>query len=272
MQKKKLIAALALSFCLFNGTCLAEQPKAAEYRAILNSGTFFIEYKDNFTTRILVAKNGERLERTNYKPPGWTTFLNPLGALFGGGTPKNPEVMYKDGNFYQFKNEKEATILSEEHLTDENLDPRQGWNGIGQKLALPAEFTIFAADPAYRPNSAALSAPIFRESFKKTVDDKNYICDRYVCNISHADGSTEAEFIYDALYDAKGNLVMITSAVLADGIEYPNNKLVIKKILAEVPKGTFEVSKKTKIYAAGNGDMNDLLEQPVQVATMEGIE
>ena len=271
-MKRNLIAtAIALSFSLCVSAASAEQPAAETYRQIFQSGTFYVEYKDDYTTRIIASENGQRMERTSYNTPGWVTFLNPLGALFGGSGPKQPEVMYKDGNYYQFKEDNKATVLSEEHLADENLDPRQGWNGIGQKLALPIELAIFFWEDPYRDKTAAIAPPKFLGTDKKTIDKKEYICDRYVCPIKRADGNDEAQILYDALYDAEGNLVEIRSSVLINGTEYPNNKVIVKKILPEVPKGSFAISKKTKIYAAGNGDMNDLLEHPVQVGQMEGL-
>ena len=272
MKQNKLITTLMLACCAYVGTCHAEQPKAAEYRAILNSGTFYVEYKDNFgNSRVVAARDGQRMERMNYNTPGWVTFLNPLGALFGGSAPKNPEVMYKDGYYYQFNSDKEATVLSESHLSDENLNPRQGWSSLGQKLALPEELTIFYPDSAFRGVSYAVAQPQFAETLNKTVDEKKYVCDRYISPIVHADGSEAARLVYDALYNDKGELVLITSSVVMNGTEYPHNKVAIKKILAEIPKDAFSISKKTKIYAAGNGDMNDLLEQPVEMK-MEGLQ
>ena len=271
MVRKKLcamITALSLSMSL---PVHGEQPAAETYRQIFQSGTFHVEYKDAYTTRIIASEKGQRMERTSYNTPGWVTFLNPLGAIFGGGGPRHPEVMHKDGNYYQFSEDNKATMLSEEHLTDENLDPRQGWNGIHQKLALPIELAVFFWEDPYRDKAAAITPPQFVSSSKKHADNRDYDCDRYSCLIKTADGNAEAQILYDALYDDKGQLVEVQSIVLANDIEYPNNTVKIKKILPEVPQNAFAISKKTRIYAAGNGDMNDLLGQPVQIGQMEGL-
>ncbi len=273
MKKQWVSVALGLSIAIGGSPAGAEQPAAETYRQMFRSGTFCVEYKDEYTSRILAEENGQRMERTSYNIPGWVTFLNPLGALFGGSGPKHPEIMYKDGNYYQFTEDNRAIVLSKEHLADENLDPRQGWNGIDQKLALPVELAIFFWKDPYREKTPAIAPPEFVASSRKLVDGKEYDCDRYACAIKRADGGGDgdAKLLYDALYDEKGQLVEIQSLVLLGGTEYPNNRLRIKRILPEVPKGSFAISKKTKIYAAGNGDMNDLLDQPVQVGQMEGL-
>ena len=77
----------------------------------------------------------------------------------------------------------------------------------------------------------------------------------------------DVRLIYETLY-IEGNLVEIHSSILQNEILYRVNKLQIKKILGEIPKGAFKIDKKTKIYSAGVGDMYDLTSQLVQVENL----
>ena len=271
MKKQIFATALSLSLMVSLQPVSAEQPAAETYRQIFQSGTFYVEYKDKYTTRIISEKDGQRMERTNYETSlSWMKFLNPLGMLFGGGTPKHPEVLHKDGKYYQFTEDDKATVCTDEQLEEENLNPREGWSTIGQKLALPTELSVFFWTDPYRTQSAALSAPEVTWSGKKTYDGKEYDCDRYTSPIHSAAGDTEANYIYDMLYQ-NGRLVEIRSYIERNGEGYPINTLEIKKIEGKVPEGLFKIKKNTKVYAAGTGDMNDLLEQPEQIGTLEGI-
>ena len=49
---------------------------------------------------------------------------------------------------------------------------------------------------------------------------------------------------------------------------YPLNVLEVKKIATDIPNGVFEIEKNTKLYSAGFGDMDDLLERPKQIGVI----
>ena len=268
MCRKILIALVALISLSF-GTCNAEQAAAETYRKIFHDGNFYVEYKDKWGTRILAGKNGTRVGRMHYEfQSGAIAMLNPIGMLFGGGESKNPEVMYREGKFYHFVAKDKANVCAEKNLRAENLDPRQGWNAISQRLALPDELAIFFWEDKLRWRSASMNAPTFQESLQKNISGKNYDCDRYTCEIKTLSGGDVAKLIYDAIYK-DGQLFRVESYILRNGNEYSLNVLQIKKIQAEIPKGSFKIYKNTKIYAAGVGDINDLLENPVQIGTLE---
>lgn len=267
MYKKFLTALIAL-ISLSCSYCNAEQAAAEGYKKMFRAGNFYVEFKDKWGVRILAGIGGIRLERMRYDfEAGSIALLNPLGMIFGG-EDKNPEVMYKDGKFYNFVEKNKANVCDEKHLYDENLDPRQGWNKIFQKIALPDELAIFFWNDIYRRNMPSLTAPKFSESMKKSFKNKEYDCDRYTCEIKTSSGGDVAKIIYDAMY-SEGKLFRVESYVFRSGQLYPLNVLEIKKFQSEIPKGTFKIYKNTKLYAAGIGDINDLLEKPVQIGTME---
>ncbi len=260
---------LALLFSIFNfNVANAEQAAAAEYRRIFQSGNFYVEFRDKWGTRILAGKNGMRMERMRYDAEsGSIAWFNPLGAIFHK-EDKNPEVLYRDGKFYQFFEKKKAAVCDADKINHENLNPRSGWNKISQKLALPDELAIFYWEDSFRWSTPAIDAPTFKESVKKKVDGKDYDCDRYVCEIKNLAGKETASLVYEMFYK-DGNLFRAESYLVRSGTIYPLNVLKVQKIQSEIPADTFKIEKNTELYAAGMGDIEDLLEKSVKIGTME---
>lgn len=268
MNKIFLAVAIILIFCSCNAAN-AEQAAADEYRKIFSSGNFYVEFKDKWGVRILAGKNGARMERMRYHfESGGMVWLNPLGAMFGGGEAKNPEVLYKNGKYYQFVAKDKANVCDENHIHDENINPRSGWNKISQKLALPDELAVFFWKDPFRLKSNAIAAPTFTNSFKKNLDGKEYDCDKYTCNVKTADGKISAVLVYELIYN-EGKLFRVESSILRNGKTYPINILEIKLIQEKIPDGVFKLNKNTKLYAAATGDMYDLLETPKLIGVME---
>ena len=88
----KIALMIFLLMMMICNTVAAEQDAAQEYREIFGSGNFYLEFKSKWGTRIIASQNGTRMERMNYTfENGALTWLNPLGALFGGtGNRKSP--------------------------------------------------------------------------------------------------------------------------------------------------------------------------------------
>ena len=266
MQKFFIILFTLVSLMDINYV-FAEQPAAEKYRQMFASGTFYLEYKDSHESKVLAAFDNKRMERITYIKMNWVTYFNPLGALFGGSGSKCPEVLYQNGKYYQFIDEDAAIVLPENKLNDENLDPRQGWNLVTKKLAIPTELSVFYWSDPYFKKSNSIEVPKFSKSTKKTIDNKEYDCDIYISEIK---GNTTVKILYEMLY-LEGNLIEAHSSILQDENKYLINRLQIKKILGEIPKGAFKINKNTKVYSAGVGDMYDLTAQLVQVDTLEAF-
>lgn len=266
----KIIFFITAIFIFGNfGTTNAEQAAAEDYRKIFSSGNFYVEFKDKWGVRILAGKDGARMERMRYDfESGGLIWLNPLGAMFGGGEAKNPEVLYKDGKFYQFVAKNKAHVCAEENIHDENINPRSGWNKVAQKLALPDELAVFFWEDPYRLKSSAIIAPAYVESYKKTVGGKEYDCDKYTSNIETADGKISAVLVYELIY-RDGKIFRAESSILRNDKVYPLNVLEIKLIQENIPDGAFKINANTKLYAAATGDMYDLLETPRELGVME---
>lgn len=271
MKKLFLTAALLCGFLNF-GTTNAEQAKAEDYRQWFSSGNFYVEFeykKDSvngknkkWATRILAAEKSDdateiRMERMNYKYENSNlAWLIPLGAMFGGGENKNPEVMYKDGKYYQFFSKNKANVCDEDQINHENINPRDGWNKIPNKLALPDELAVFFWDDApFSKRNSQIPAPIFVESSKKILDGKEYDCDCYKTEINES-----AKLIYELFYDDAGDLRFAKSKLIRAEKEYNLNFLEIKEIKANIPENKKFSYENVQEYPVGMGDMRDLLE------------
>ena len=263
---------LALVTFLIASTCSAEQPKAQEYRRILSSENFYVEYDDKNVKRIVAQENGRRMARTNlggnYR--ALVSVLNPLGNLFATANEKHPEFMSAGGKFYKFIEKDFALMVREEQLDDENLNPDEGWATIYQSLSLPNELAIFNWHDKFHKVPAALSEPVFTESVRKVVGGKEYDCDRYESKIANAAGGKSATIIFELCY-TNGELVLAQSSLSANGKQFEINRLVVKKILSGIPSGDFKLNGKEKIHAAGVGDMNDLLENPAYIGRLSEV-
>ncbi len=251
-------------------TAGAEQPRAEQYRQIFSSGNFYVEYEDRNVRKVIAEAEGRRMARTalTSAQAAAVTVLNPIGALFGGGADKYPEFMYSNGRYYKFAEKNVAFMLEEDRLDEENLNPREGWRTIDKSLSLPDELAVFNWTDRFHRVSSALNEPRYVESVRKTVDGREYDCDRYEATTNNRSG---ARIIFDMLY-ADGELVMAQSLIGAGAREYEINRLEIKKITGTPDKKDFKVDAKAKVYAAGIGDMNDLLESPVLIGKLEEID
>ena len=268
-MKKFLTVALGIFLTASNVS--AEQPKAQEYREILSSEKFYVEYDDQYTKRIIVEDGGRRMSRIDLdsSKKNMVAILNPLAGLFEGGFSKYPDFMYYKDKYYKFSEKDSAKMVKISQLNDENLNPSEGWALIDKELSLPDELAVFNWNERHHKVSENISAPVFVSTTQKNIGAKNYTCDRYESEIKN---SKDTKIIFDMCYDEKGELALVQSAIFANNREYGINKLTVKKILREIPKDAIILDKNAKIYAAGIGDMNDLLENPVLLGKLQEIQ
>lgn len=258
---KKQIAAMALALCTIASCASAEQAAANQYRTWFKSGTFFVdfesEYKDCFITKAIAAQNDMRMERNGYRLKGYA-------AMFGGGKKDYPDTLYRQGKYYKFSTKKKATMAAWNQINDPNIDPTGGWNTVQYSLAVPDEFAPVCAYDAYRPQSAAMGKVSFTGSMKRTIDKKEYDCDKYVLPLRSQTGNVLAEIDYYYSYE-NGKLAYIEKVLVNKGQEYSSVKVKIKEISNVVPADVFNIPQGCKVYAVGIGDMNDLINKPVLV-------
>ena len=272
---KKRILAMTLALCTFTCSAFAEQAAAEKYRNILQSGKYYVEYEFDTVKQTLAVADNKRMNYTVYKNKGNSGLamglglINPLfaiGALLGGGS-KNPTAYYEDGKYYQFSGKKKAMLATEQQLDDPNIDPTEGWGAVKYNLALPEELAVFAPNDMFYQATNGAGQPAFVESGTTVVKDKTLIYDKYSYSVKSMTGKElYAKNFY--MYYKEGELDKIMTYVSYRGGQEELIRVVeIKEITDVLPENALKMPEGCKVYAVGLGDMNDLLDQPVQVET-----
>lgn len=264
---KKLLA-LTLALSTFTASALAEQPKAAEYKQIMSSGNYYVEYELNAVKKCLAVKDGKRMDYTIYTSMG-NPFLAAvpiigLASFFIKSDTKEPSALYADGKYYQFQGKKKAIMAYYNQLDDENLDPNEGWSSVRYRLALPEELVAFAPNDVFN-SFTEFKAPSYVGS-GKTADDKAPLdYDKYSFSVKNKAGGVLFDKIF-YMYYKDGELQTIKTYVKSgNGGEELINTMKVKKITQELPENALKIPDGCKVYAAGIGDMDDLLDKQVLV-------
>lgn len=270
MKKFFKVIALLMINLIFLPQVQAENPAAENYRKIFETDIFYLKFTDKWGRRILASDGEMRLERMNTSI-GNLAYLNPLGTLFGGGEDKFPEVLCKDNVYYKFIEDNKALVCTQNDLLNENLDPRQGWNTVKQKLALPDELSVLYPEDPFATKSPLLSESQFSTSTQATIKDKVYDCDIYTRQVKNASGTVGAQIIYQLFY-LENKLVRAETLVERNGTQYPVHEIEIEALSETIPENAFELKNHIKLFAAGVGDMNDLLEKPKALGEFENLQ
>ena len=264
---KKLLA-LTLAFSTFTASALAEQPKAAEYKQIMSSGNYYVEYELDTVKKCLAVKDGKRMDYTIYTSMG-NPFLSAipiigLASFFIKSDTKEPSALYADGKYYQFQGKKKAVMAYYNQLDDENLDPNEAWSSVRYRLALPEELVVFAPNDEFN-FFTGFKAPHYIGSGQTTGNKDILDYDKYsLAEKSKACGVLFEKIFY--MYYKEGALQQIKTF-----IKYGNNEeqliktMKLKQITGELPENALKIPDGCKVYAAGIGDMDDLLEKQVLV-------
>ncbi|WP_337799185.1 hypothetical protein [Phascolarctobacterium succinatutens] len=264
----KKILALALACSTFATSAFAEQPKAAEYRQVMSSGNYYVEYELNDVKKCLAVKDGKRMDYTIYaagaNPLLAAIPIIGLASFFIKTDKKEPSALYMNGKYYQFQGKKKATMAYYNQLDDENLDPKEGWSSIRYRLALPEELVVFAPNDVFN-SFTNFKAPTYIGSGQTKGAKVVLDYDKYSSTVKNKAGGVLFEKLF-YMYYKEGNLQNIKTFIKMPGSdETLLNTMKVKKITQELPEGALQIPKGCKVYAVGIGDMNDLLEQPVLV-------
>ena len=235
---------------------------------------FWKYYGDQVKISSIYLAAQSNINRTNLQ------YANHSRGFFGTSEKKHPDALFRDGKYYRFRKVNEIVdkstiygkdgtvygkVLAQEDLNSPTLNQDDEWNYIREDLSLPDELAVFCWDEPFRDNFTP--APAYNGSSKRTVDGKEYDCDQYVVDVKSLAGTVIAQEAYNMLYDG-GKLVRVQKYLLRDGKEELIVEAEIINISSTVPAEAFTIGKKIKVYAAENGDMQDLLEQPVLVETL----
>ena len=197
-----------------------------------------------------------------------------------------PDFMYKNGKYYQFFSENRAIlagitfpksknkaklsalVLPEDKLNSPNLKYAENWDLVESKLSLPDELAIFYWNDKFHANPFGLT-PYYNGSSTRTIEDKDYECDQYLIDIKSMAGTNMAQEAYNMIYE-NGQLVMTQKYLILDGKEILIRTIKISALTSDVPEDAFTIGPKCNVYAAGTGDMNDLMERSILVEEIGG--
>lgn len=263
----KKVIGIGLALCLSSSIACAENPQFQEYRNILNSGTYYLEYELDDVIKTLAVKDHRRMDYTTIKLKlSGLSVLNPLSVLkvVSNKDVRDPSSFYEYGKFYQFYAKRRARMAIWNQLNDENIDPDEGWNTVKQRLALPEELAIIGDKDEYNENIYinGTTAPVYEESGVSVINGKEHEYDKYVSTIKSATGAVLMEKSYFFYYQ-NGQMKNIKTFIKPyNGHEVILRTLVLKKLTQEIPGTALVIPEGTKVYAAGIGDMDDLLNSP----------
>ena len=255
MNWKKIVAGI-FACGLMMGSVSAQQPAAAGYQDMLQKQHFMLEYSyegRNGKHRML-ADADKRLvlkQNRNY----W-----------------DAEVLGVQDKLYQIYWEKvdKAKVLPLQMLGSDKLSPDEKWAEKRAKLALPEELSVLAWQDKWTSHPQSLGAPVFGGSSKRQIGKDEYDCDQYICDIRNQAGGVSGQLAYNLLYK-DGKLVKAQKYLLYGGKQQLLSTLNIAEFKAEVDAKAFSDLAKVKVYKAEMGDINDLLDNPVEAGTLGGV-
>lgn len=253
----KKIAAVFMACGLMTGAASAQQPEAESYQNMLQQGKFQLEYSyagESGLNRMTTDK-GMRLVDKQQDGEDWN-----LEAFAVG------DKIYQ---FYYEDDKQRAKSLPLNLFGSDVLSPDEHWDSKKQALALPDELSVLNWQDKWTSHPGSLAAPNFTGSSKRTVDDAEYDCDQYVCDIRNQAGGVSGQLAYNFLYH-DGKLMKVQKYLLHKGQEQLLSTLMVVKLDGAVPEDAFASLEKIPVYRADMGDINDLLDVPVQEGTLGG--
>ncbi len=253
----KKIAAVFMACGLMTGAASAQQPAAESYQNMLQQGKFQLEYTyegESGLTRITTDK-GMRLVDKQPDGKDWN-----LEAFAAG------DKIYQ---FYYEDKKQCAKSLPLNLLGSSSLSPDERWDKKQQALSLPDELSVLSWQDKWTSHPGSLSAPAFTGSSQRNVDGADYDCDQYLCDIRNQAGGVSGQLAYNFLYH-EGKLMKVQKYLLHQGQEQLLATLLVVKLDGTVPEDAFASLDNIPLYRADLGDINDLLDVPVQEGTLGG--
>lgn len=271
----------------------AEQAAAEQYRQLINSGKFFLEY--SIKTDLSNADTQTSSTFLQYEKYA----VQVLGEKIAWGDGKKmsylkkfsfekqkslcmPNVLYQDGKCYKFKSLKKATL-------HENVSP-------DNELTLPAFFSallpnshnVSRANPGISNQYKEVCTLI--ESGTENIFGQNFSYDKYTLRLFDSDGNELGKFTdpktgkkydrdfsstYTYYYNSSGELKYVKeegfARLVAPKYSILNSMsdveiyMSIDKFTGEIPTGFFNFPKGCKVYQDNTGTLDELLGNEVLI-------
>ena len=256
----------------------AEQPSAGQYRQLISSGNFYIEYspqgdfskrKVTFTTvGLAISGNKKMVYSSSYGVKSALAYIPIIGLFSGGNAPKLHRTYYYDGaNYYEIKSKKEIVKSNPVQLQDKYINP--------QDALVKSVIENYTKTLDTLTKILSGSGVSFLGSGQLAFDDKGKVVmnyDWYVQSIQNAEGGSQLKNFYFVYYDEKGELAgldQLTVRQNIDGVDAKvlrNNvqgRIVFNKIASDLPQDAFTLPAEATVYEPYLGDMNELVERRV---------
>lgn len=243
---KKIVTATVLAVSVFSTASVsAEQPKADEYRRILNSGKFYIEYGhvtdieynntkmakrwskyDSLSNnanksalaitkskKILLTKGsrfGDNMAMLKYMSSKNKFFKDVTQYMNSKELRKN--ILYRDNKYYQFWGKNNAFMANEKNLNDDTGNIYENWQQAVQLLSLPRFLEALSPDSDYETADTSYEPVYIKkisayvESGKENILGQDMYFDKYEVKY---DANNGYKWIYYLYYDIDGNLEYI---------------------------------------------------------------
>lgn len=289
MLRKFLMLAAVLMIIAITPPVSAEQAAAEQYRQLISSGKFFLEY--SYQTHFSDKNSKSAREFAQYEKYYAQAYVQGEQIGWDDGKKKScskkfspdgrkssyePAVFYTDGKCYKFQNANKATLF--ENVSSEN------------ELILPAFFSALLPDS---PNVSHVSGGLSEfnevstliESGTENIFGQDFNYDRYAVKFFDSAGNELGKFTYPKTgkkydrdfsstytyyYNSSGELKYVkeegfarllvpryTSLNSMDGVEI---YISIDKFTGNIPTGFFNFPKGCKVYRDNAGTLDDLLE------------
>ena len=257
MNWKKIVAGV-FTCGLMMGTVSAQQPAAAEYQNMLQQDFVLTYGYEGKAEKVRIT--GDAAKR-----------MAALKETVQGRGYWDPEVLGTNDKLYQFYENKgtKAKVLPLNMLGSDKMSPDEKWPEKRERLALPEELAVLVWQDKWTSHPQSLGAPAFSGSSKRQVGSDEYDCDQYICDIRNQAGGVSGQLAYNLLYK-DGKLVKAQKYLLYKGKQQLLSTLNIMEFKAGVDAAAISKLDKVKVYKAEMGDINDLLDNPVEEGTMGG--
>lgn len=269
-MKRKLLFVFTL-FCVLSSVnfCYAERPEAEQYRQILASGNFYIEYRVSIDEHngaiikllernrdmasalaegyedggLLVAQNGRRMKKR----------IITYGIL---GQRTIPEFYYADNKYFMFAGSDKAILATEDELKNPRINYNGNWDLYKSKLNMLAPLLPLAPRDKY---CGSIPEPKWIESSVSDTKENKLPYDKYQSTVYSAAGTVLYDYFFYIYYkDGKLDSAMVYWQEPGKEEKFYRG---IRKILvtSDVPEKHIVIPEGCKVYQAGRGDMDDLL-------------
>lgn len=237
----------------------AEHPKAQEYRTILTSNKYLIEYTEMDENKNEDLKIGKMLMRDGDIYMTAERLIAPNTFGLGDKVYQNPMAFYEEGRYYLFTSDDHALCVTEEIMKQKNYYIGLNWRNVLRTLSAPDMLLPIMGYNKFNEKNEKISKPVYVNSRTENIKNKIYEIDEYSSDVKNVAGKVMYRFKYDYYYNDKGLAWIRTIFADNNGNEKIKGQIKINKIVNVLPDKMYKWKDKIKVTDLGQGDINELL-------------